>query len=167
MDRIELSLPLTPVPKARGRTYYDAKVRRMRTVTPKETVQAENDLIMLAARHRPAQPFSGPVLVAMVFYRIPPASLSKRRRAAALEGRLLPATRPDVDNYEKLVLDALKRSGWWEDDSRVVCTLPQKRYAASPRIDIQVLGCTSDDEPGIEALHALMDRLWCIIRGEP
>lgn len=50
-------------------------------------------------------------------------------------------TKPDIDNYMKLVLDACNDAGVWEDDSMVVELHGQKWYCASdqePQVQIQV-----------------------------
>lgn len=50
-------------------------------------------------------------------------------------------TRPDLDNYIKLILDAANNSGLWHDDSQVVEILAQKLYCADylePTITLEV-----------------------------
>lgn len=55
--------------------------------------------------------------------------------------KVLKTTKPDLDNYVKLILDACNKSEIWHDDSQVVEILAQKWYCADyqePQIQIQV-----------------------------
>jgi Holliday junction resolvase RusA-like endonuclease len=55
------------------------------------------------------------------------------------EGRLLAPKRPDLDNLQKGLQDALK--GFWEDDSQIVELNLRKVYAAKgeePKIEVQI-----------------------------
>ena len=81
-------------------------------------------------------PYEGPVILRLCAWREVPASLSKRKRALALEGRLFPVTRPDFDNHYKMV-DALNKIVW-RDDAQVVSVVGHKRYAETPRLVIDV-----------------------------
>ena len=50
--------------------------------------------------------------------------------------QILPAQRPDIDNYQKLLLDAM-HDVIYEDDSRVVLMEGQKFFSINPRIEIK------------------------------
>ena len=52
---------------------------------------------------------------------------SKKKRAAKLEGSIRPATRPDIDNYLKFVMDAL-HDVLYDDDKRVTKISGSKEY---------------------------------------
>ena len=79
---------------------------------------------------------TGAVLLSLRIYRAIPKSMSKKKREAALEGKLRPTTKPDVSNVLKGVEDALK-GVWYADDSQIVGygTLG-KWYDKQPRIEI-------------------------------
>lgn len=51
---------------------------------------------------------------------------------------ILPAQRPDVDNYEKLLLDAL-HDVVYEDDSRVIKIVANKYFSMDPRTEVKVI----------------------------
>jgi Holliday junction resolvase RusA-like endonuclease len=65
-----------------------------------------------------------------------------KRTKAQGKGDCIPkTTKPDIDNYIKLVLDAANASGIWHDDSQVVEILAQKVYAADyiePNVTFEV-----------------------------
>ena len=66
-----------------------------------------------------------------------PDSWPMARKAEALAGRLMPATKPDCDNLAKTVLDALN-GVLWLDDAQVVDLSVSKRYAAEPHTVVTV-----------------------------
>ena len=54
----------------------------------------------------------------------PPKSISKKKRAEMLEGKIWPAKKPDSDNIAKVVLDALTGIAY-HDDTQIIVT-PEK-----------------------------------------
>ena len=52
-----------------------------------------------------------------------------------LNGELLPAKKPDIDNIAKTVLDALN-SVAYRDDTQVVELQLRKQYSEKPRVEI-------------------------------
>lgn len=46
--------------------------------------------------------------------------------------------RGDLDNLEKLLLDAMTNIGIWKDDSRVVLKMSRKKWAEHPSIEITI-----------------------------
>jgi Holliday junction resolvase RusA-like endonuclease len=65
-----------------------------------------------------------------------PKSWSKKERRDALRGAILPTSRPDADNYGKIV-DALNEIVW-KDDSQVCDFRVIKRYSDVPALRIEV-----------------------------
>ena len=62
-----------------------------------------------------------------------PQSWSKKKREAALAGKLAPTTRNgDLDNIAKSILDALNECVY-HDDCQVTTLLISKRYGETPR----------------------------------
>ena len=72
---------------------------------------------------RPFVPFSGPVALTAVFM----FPLIKKPAH-----KLWKATRPDVDNLIKTIMDALTEAKWWGDDGIVVRLVGEKRFVAEP-----------------------------------
>lgn len=46
--------------------------------------------------------------------------------------------RGDLDNLEKLLLDAMTNIGIWKDDSRVVLKMSRKKWAEHPSVEITI-----------------------------
>jgi len=83
--------------------------------------------------------FQGQLSLSLRVFRNMPASFSLRRRASARSGRIMPTTRPDLDNYVKAALDALN-GVVFKDDSQIVNFHEPfgKWYSDKPRVEIEV-----------------------------
>lgn len=84
------------------------------------------------------KPIEGAVAVSIWLDVTVPPSWSKKKRSEALEGRILPTTKPDLDNCAKLILDALN-SIVWIDDKQVTVLHISKRYSEKPQTTIKVI----------------------------
>lgn len=83
-------------------------------------------LVVAAARpQRPAQPLEGALCVSIDFLLPRPQKLMRKRDP---EGELWCTAKPDRDNLEKAVLDALKQDGWFLDDALVCDGRVRKFY---------------------------------------
>ena len=133
---IEIDIPGEPVAKGRPRATTINGAARL--YTPDRTREYEQRVAMAARGVMcKSPPIECPVSVA-VFVRLPaPASWSVRKRAAAISGEVLPASRPDLDNYVKAVLDGLNGEVW-RDDAQVVRVVAEKTYAETPGVQVQV-----------------------------
>src|SRR5271157_4560207 len=102
---------MIPVGKAR------ARVTRLRTYTPKKTVDAER-LIGWECKKAMAgrKPFEGPISLRIDFCFSHPASWSQKRR----EATYWKITKPDADNLTKTVKDSLNKIAWLDDAQVVV-----------------------------------------------
>lgn len=95
MKNLHLFIPIVPVPKARPR------LGKHGAYTPQKTVQYENALkkAFKEAWGDNTPPMQGPIMVEVWFYMPRPKSTPKKKQ--------FPDTKPDIDNLEKAVLDAL------------------------------------------------------------
>lgn len=133
---LEVWVPGTPT--AKGRPRFSR--RSGRTYTPAKTVSAEKALrlsLMIFAASVGLRPLDGALGVRAEFVLAVPASWSKREQAAALRGTRRPTSRPDLDNFAKLVLDAAN-GVLWPDDSAVVELAVSKRYGREPGVRLVV-----------------------------
>lgn len=118
--------------------------------TDKKTRDYENALKAagieaMAGRVHISEPVSAMVLAYMPV----PESWSKKKRAAALAGDILPTTGIDLDNVCKM-LDGLnyhpprfkgdkeKRPIIWANDAQIVALQARKMYSETPRLEIRV-----------------------------
>lgn len=95
----------------------------------KNSAATAKQKVAFFARHcSPREPVNVPLDVEMTFY-FPLPSRHKKS--------LLHFCRPDLDNLQKLVLDALTGIVW-KDDS-IICKITcQKLYAENPRTEIRI-----------------------------
>jgi Holliday junction resolvase RusA-like endonuclease len=123
-------------PIAKGRPRVTTRGRFARVYTPQKTRRYE-DLIRCeaVAVMRDRKPVTDAVLLSVTAYVPIPASMSRKKRADAIDGILKPTTRPDSDNYAKAALDGCNGI-LFKDDSQVTDLIVRKRYSAQPRLVI-------------------------------
>lgn len=132
MPELHFKIPLQPV--AKGRPRFRVVAGHAQVYTPKETQVAEEALRLYIRNALPKdfRLLEGPI-AAMLSFHIPfPKSMSKRKRLMAW-----PTTKPDLDNYEKLALDAMNQLVF-RDDSQVVLVRKEKMYSDEPRWEIGI-----------------------------
>jgi Holliday junction resolvase RusA-like endonuclease len=74
-------------------------------------------------------PIEGPVKVLVSFVVSRPKTTS------------LPVPKPDIDNFQKALFDAITHAGIWKDDSQVAKVEAEKRWTApgeEPHIEIEI-----------------------------
>lgn len=122
-------------PKGKGRPRF---TRTGHAYTPARTRDYE-DLIaacaLKAMEGRHPIPKGVPVRVTIVAIFGVPVSWSKTRRTAALQGVMHHTRKPDIDNVQKAVCDALNGIVY-EDDSQIVQTTTEKTYGPEPMVRI-------------------------------
>lgn len=135
-------------------------------VTQKETKEAKKRVLAAFRAKYPGHvPFTGPVMLRFTAVFPVPESWPKAIRVAALSGRLYHTSKPDKDNIEKLVVDALTRPktapgkeavspyGYaWIDDAQVMGG-GVKRYGSVPRVDIELTSLVDPLEPATPAMR--------------
>jgi len=131
ITRYQFFIPGDPVAKGRPR------LSRFGTYTPKKTKDYEK-LIQSIARKE----YLGPVIEGMIFVHLEvrrpiPSSLSKKKRNLAITGALRPIARPDNDNYEKAIWDALNGI-CWVDDSQIVTNSCRKIFSENPGVMVTI-----------------------------
>lgn len=125
--------PRTRIVQGRGRAF--AKIYTpAKTKNYERLVRYEARLAMRAAGLRQ---FLGPVIVNLSFdFPIPP-SYPAKLRAECLAGTAFHTKRPDIENLEKIILDAMNDCVF-HDDAQVVESHCRKRFAADPKVSVHV-----------------------------
>lgn len=122
-------------PKGKGRPRF---TRTGHAYTPARTRDYEE---LIAARARQAmdgrQPIPKGVPVRMTILAVfgVPVSWPKKRRTAALQGVMHHTHKPDLDNVQKAVCDALNGIAY-EDDSQIVKVNVEKVYGSEPMVRV-------------------------------
>ena len=120
-------------PVAKSRPKFSVRNGIARAYTPAKTVRAEDAIRAAWLAEMGHLPFEGALSLHVRAYIQMPKSMPKKYREQAI-----PATRPDVDNYLKTVMDALNGVAW-KDDSQVASASVMKRYAkGAPHWEIEV-----------------------------
>lgn len=124
-------------PQGKGR----AKFGQGRTYTPGKTVAYEGLIALAAERAMDGRPpLDGPVKLSFTAVCTIPASASKKRQAAMLDGSILPTKTPDMDNILKALGDGLNKVAF-RDDCQIV------RFGEVEKIFGLVPGLTVTVEP--------------------
>lgn len=136
---IEFVLSGAPVGKGRPR-FVKATGRAF---TPERTVRYEDRLSIAAQSAMAGRPLlTGPLRVIVEAMMPIPVSKPKKWQAAALSGQIRPVSKPDTDNFAKM-LDACNLVVW-TDDSQVVDLRVVKFYSAAPQLRVQVSEINDD-----------------------
>lgn len=117
-----LTIPLRPKPKERPQ-----HGRFSKGYTPKSTREYEEAVKHYYERDCGLPPTDKPVMVTFMFNFAVPKSCSKREQAKKLLGTCPYSNRPDLDNIEKAVMDALNGMAF-KDDCQVVAKISLKRF---------------------------------------
>jgi len=142
MKSIEVTIFVEPTPKGRPRSTIIAG--HVSTYTPKKTRTAEADIkaairhdVMAVTQLTNVKFTEGqPLRLTAVFFRLRPRSLSKRV--------IFPVTKPDGNNFESLLFDALQHYVYPNDSQITTCTWA-KRYCAPGQVPHIRLTIREDD----------------------
>lgn len=143
MNPITIFIPGQPQAKARARSRIvtSKKTKKQFTshYTPEHTRQYEN-WVARNARNVMGnlQRFDGPVMLTTKMGFEVPGSWPKWKKRMALEGRILPTSKPDADNVEKAIMDGFNQVVWL-DDSQVVSGGREKYYTETPGVHAVVV----------------------------
>lgn len=131
---IEIRLDGDPVGKGRPRFVRATG----RTYTPEKTASFEARLGYAAqAVMRNKQLLEGPLVILVMAFRSVPASWSEKKKQRAILQYLSPTSKPDADNFLKIVMDSMNKVVW-NDDSQVVDARVVKKYSERPRLEISI-----------------------------
>lgn len=130
MDKINAVIYVEPTPKARPKSTIIHG--RVHTYTPTKTRNAEamiEAMIRTQVMQLGAFEEGIPLRLEATFYRDRPKHLPKRVT--------MPVSRPDYDNYAKLLTDALEKFVY-KNDSQITRANIKKRFGSPPRIELTI-----------------------------
>lgn len=84
------------------------------------------------------KPIDNEIYFTARFYKPFPKTTPKKKQVLMELGAIRPTTKPDLDNYEKLLYDALLNV-LYRDDSVVVHGNCSKFFSCKPRVEIEIL----------------------------
>lgn len=126
-------------PQGKGRPRIGRVGQHARMFTPAKTVAYEG-LVALAAQEamQGRDMITGPVLIELHILHGVPQSMSKKRKALALAGQLLPMKKPDTDNVLKAICDGCN-GVVWKDDVQATDGVFRRRYSETPGVRVRIV----------------------------
>lgn len=126
-------------PQGKGRPRIGRVGQHARMFTPAKTVAYEG-LVALAAQEamQGRDMITGPVLIELHILHGVPQSMSKKRKAMALAGELLPMKKPDTDNVLKAICDGCN-GVVWKDDVQATDGVFRRRYSETPGVRVRIV----------------------------
>lgn len=122
-------------PKGKGRPRFSRHNGYVKTYTPLETLDYEQQ-VRIAYQFAEGKYYAEcPLKMSVVAFFEPPKSVSKKKKQMMLDGLILPTKKPDVDNIIKVILDGLNGIAF-HDDVQVVELTVNKKYSERPRTEI-------------------------------
>lgn len=133
---VTFMVPGKPVGKGRPRAARRGK--GITLYTPEKTATYESTIALFASQAMAGRPLIlGPVSVLMKIDLAIPASWSGRKKDHALDGIVMPTTKPDMDNVVKAIFDAIN-GVVWGDDTQVVNLHVIKCYGSVPGVQVMI-----------------------------
>lgn len=124
-------------PVAQGRPRFSSRNGFVRVHDPQKSSNYKK-LVRSVAQRQVSEPIDKPISLLIDVYRSIPQSFSKKKHLEAVEGRLRPITKPDIDNYIKGILDGLN-GVVWVDDNRIISLTVNKYYSEQPRVEVEII----------------------------
>lgn len=125
--------------RGKGRPRFARRGKFVATYTDEKTANYENLVAWAGAQAMKGRaPLGCAVNVSLCVHTAPPASWSKKKQSLALAGEIFPTTKPDADNIQKILYDALNGIVW-VDDKQIVTVAFKKRYAEIPGVVLDVV----------------------------
>ena len=106
--------------------------------TPNDTKDYENLIKQYFKLKYPRfVPLENRVSVKIIAYFKIPKTTTKKDRVLIEEGKLSPTKKPDIDNIVKIVLDALNKMAF-KDDNQITKLEVEKKYGNEEKIFVQI-----------------------------
>ena len=130
--RVTFSVMGVPKGKERPRVIRD-RDGRPHAYTPTATKNKEKAIARLYLESANGYKFTDkPLKVALDFFYPIPSSWTRVKKELALQGKITPCVKPDLDNAAKLIMDALNGVAY-PDDKQILALAASKRYGEPAR----------------------------------
>ena len=106
--------------------------------TPDQTVDYESNVAVWYRSVRTGPPTDAPVILLLDITHMVNADWPLWKRTLISMAKMLPVRKPDGDNIEKIVKDALNKVAW-NDDTQVVATMKRKRFGDEPGVSVTII----------------------------
>ena len=104
------------------------------------SIKEKESFVSIAHKFAPERPLEGALQVDLIFY-MPRTQnhfkTSKKGKFLKDDAPVWHISRPDKDNLEKLVYDALN-GVFWKDDSQICYGVTKKKYSDRPRTEVYI-----------------------------
>ena len=118
MELFSVAFRVFGVPKAQPRARAVVRGAHAGVYDPGTAEGWKARVVFAAREHKPPTPLESAIAIDIDFYFPRPKSLCRKKDP---DGVLWHTGKPDRDNCEKAVLDALTQDGWFANDSIVCC----------------------------------------------
>lgn len=137
--RMVVKIVVMGAPQGKGRARaFAAAGGKIGHYTPDKTRTYEGRVSALAMEAMQGlPPIRGPVRLDIEAYFEPPKDWRPWKRAAALDGSIVPTIKPDIDNIVKAISDGLNGI-CWVDDAQVVAGEPIKLYGETACVRVRI-----------------------------
>jgi len=135
---IKINIPIPP--KAQQRVRHAVRGKHAMAYKSKSQQAAEDTFNAFLLSQRPPKPLTGALKLTVRAYMPIPKSKPKWWRESARLGRIVPTTKPDLDNLMKFAKDCFTQMNVWADDKQVVeyGEGTGKYYSDEPRWEIEI-----------------------------
>lgn len=124
-------------PRGKQRPKFSRHGDKVRTYTPAETVNYEQWVRLCYQQAGGVHFGSEPIAIHLnVGYQVP-KSFSRKKRERAIQGLIVPTSKPDCDNVLKIICDSLNGIAY-DDDKQVVYAVVNKCYASEPKVFVSI-----------------------------
>lgn len=135
-DYKKLSFEVPGEVVGKGRPKFTVRGGYAKAYTPQKTADYERTIKLAYLRHNKYMSLKA-LKVKIYIYKGIPKSASKKDKSAMLEGRIMCAKKPDVDNVVKVVLDALNGVAY-KDDTQVTQLALIRKYAVTDSLKVVI-----------------------------
>lgn len=132
---VEFSVPGKPRGKERPR--MARRGRFVTTYTPQKTVDYENLTRKSYIKENGNFMLSNAIEADVLAIFPIPKSASKKKKELMLSNQIKCTVKPDCDNIDKSIFDALNNVAY-HDDSQICKTSTEKRYGENPRVIVKL-----------------------------